>query len=69
MRTSSQEHDVLAKAIVRGDAERASEAMRSHTASTAANVMEYFRRHDVGLASPAKRVYKNGAFVHKARLR
>ena len=69
MQTSSEEHDVLAKAIVRGDAEAASEAMRSHAASAAANVMEYFRRHDAAFGAPAKRVYKNGPRVHNGRVR
>ncbi|HEX2566048.1 MAG TPA: GntR family transcriptional regulator [Burkholderiales bacterium] len=69
MRSSSQEHDLLAQAIVRGDADAASHAMRSHAASAAANVMEYFRRHDMALGAPSKRVYKNGAAVHKAPVR
>ncbi|HZQ74677.1 MAG TPA: GntR family transcriptional regulator [Burkholderiales bacterium] len=69
MRSSSQEHDLLARAILRGDAEAASRAMRGHAASAAANVMEYFRRHELAFGGPSKRVYKNGAAVHKAPVR
>ena len=46
MRTSADEHDALAKAIVRADAELACDAMRMHAASAASNVLEYFRRHE-----------------------
>jgi DNA-binding GntR family transcriptional regulator len=56
MHSSSEEHAVLARAIVKGDADAAAEAMRSHAASSAMNAMEYFRR-----PAKSKRVYKNGA--------
>jgi DNA-binding GntR family transcriptional regulator len=50
IRSSSREHDAVAAAILKGDAEAAEHAMRGHTASSAMNALEYFRR----------RVYKNG---------
>ena len=46
MRTSADEHDTLARAIVKGDANGACDAMRAHAASSASNVLEYFRRHE-----------------------
>jgi DNA-binding GntR family transcriptional regulator len=48
MRSSSQEHDALTKAILRGDADAAAAAMRSHAASSAINVMDYFRKRRRG---------------------
>ena len=69
LRTSSEEHDALARALVRGDAEGAGHAMRAHAASAASNVMEFFRQHGMGLAAPSKRVHKNNAPVHKGRVR
>jgi DNA-binding GntR family transcriptional regulator len=55
IRSSSLEHDALAAAILKGDAGRAEDAMRSHTASAAMNALEYFRH----------RVYKNGRVYTK----
>jgi DNA-binding GntR family transcriptional regulator len=56
MHSSSEEHDVLVHAIVRGDADAAAEAMRNHTASSAMNALDYFRK-----PAKTKRVYKNGS--------
>lgn len=58
MRSSSREHDALVRAIVRGNADAAGEAMRDHAASTAMNVMEYFRNAERGSGGRADgRVY------------
>ncbi len=55
-RASVEEHESLARAIVRGNADAACEAMRHHAASSASNVIDYFA--DAGatarLAAPPK---------------
>jgi DNA-binding GntR family transcriptional regulator len=66
MRSSSQEHDALVRAIVGGNADAAGEAMRNHAASAAMNVMEYFRKAERrGDVAFNNRVYKNSKVVHK----
>jgi DNA-binding GntR family transcriptional regulator len=65
MSSSSEEHDSLARAIVKGNAEGAADAMRSHAASSAMNVMEYFRKPGAKPARRRSRVYKSAAMYTK----
>lgn len=62
-RASVEEHEALARAIVRGDADAAWEAMRHHAASSASNVIDYFAEAGAParLAAPAKGEGARGA--------